>query len=140
MKGSFKNTTRKMTYFPPGSHHQMMLDMAQLQIKQPFLGLAVAVYEYTTSVLYPSSSLGGWLFWFHSIVCALLGGMTFSPSPTIHSYFQTNVYQTLFYPKLIFFSTIVSVYKCIQQKERTGASLFLNSHLEPGSHSHCWRV
>lgn len=63
--------------------------------------------------------------------------LTFSHNPLC---FQTNVYQTLFYLKLIIFSTIVSVYKCIQQKERTGASLFLNSHLEPDSHSHCWRV
>lgn len=80
-------------------------------------------------VLYtPASSLDGWLFfWFHSIVCALPGGMTFSPSPTIHSYFQTNVCQTLFYRRLIFFSTIVYVYKCIQQKEKNRCLTSLTS-------------
>jgi hypothetical protein len=38
--------------FWAGSRHRMMLDMAQLQGKQPFLGHSVAVYEYTTSALY----------------------------------------------------------------------------------------
>lgn len=139
MKGSFKNIVRKMTYFSlslslsAGSHHQMMLDMAQFQSKQPFLGLSMAVYEYTTSALYPLSSLDGRVFfWFHSIVYVLLCGITSSPPPIGNPYFQTNICQRLLCTRLIFFSTIVSVYKCILQKGRTiGAS-----YLTPSSYPH----
>lgn len=134
MKGSFRTTARKMTYFPLSLGRfniTMMLGMAQLQRKQPFWGLSMAVYEYTTSALCPENSLDGRVFfWFHSIVCGLLCGITSSPLLIINSHFQANIYQRLFSMRLIFFSNIASVYKCMLQKGgTTGATLFRNSYL-----------
>lgn len=109
-EGVFQNYCQEDDLFSTLSrqvHITMMLGMAQLQRKQPFWGLSMAVYEYTTSALCPENSLDGRVFfWFHSIVCGLLCGITSSLLLIINSHFQANIYQRLFSMRLIFFSNI----------------------------------
>lgn len=112
IKRSFKNIAKKMTYFP--------LSLGRFTSPHDAgYGAAVEVFQWlfmSIQVLYILWAywMDGSSFWFHSIVCGLLSGITSSPPLIVwNSCFQTNVYQRLFCMRLIFFSTIASVYKCI---------------------------